>query len=193
MRAIAILAAAAGVSVASTALADISDPALHILATSALGSGEFLIHVNQGSYLPDGSWEWETYTPFTITDPSSGRTIASFDHFECLYHADPIITLNFGAMAGTSTTTFTISSALLSFPAITNPIGTASAGVTVTDDDGNGATFNGLEPGNFAYRANYNGQVPAGTTFATLVATPIVTGPFGTQTGSGSVPPTVIP
>ncbi|MHB9038345.1 MAG: hypothetical protein ACYC64_16950 [Armatimonadota bacterium] len=100
--------------------------------------------------------------------------------------ADPVITLNFVVLSGTSNTSFTISSALLSFPAI-NAEGTASAGVTVTDINGDTATATGLIPGSKFYEAAYNGS----SVFAKLVTSPIVAAAYGSTTGSENVPPWV--
>jgi uncharacterized protein (TIGR03382 family) len=188
-RTIAVLSLALAAGVAQ---ADITDPALTITCTSSAGTGQYLVHLSQGYYLPDGSWEWEAVNPFEVRAQGSGILLATFDSFECNYHSDPVVTLNFNTTAGNATTQVVISSALLSFPAITNATGTASAGLTLTDNNGDGGRVDGLQPGGNSYRANYNGLVPAGSTFATLVTGPLIAGSFGTAVGSGSVPPTPI-
>lgn len=85
--------------------------------------------------------------------------------------ADPVVGLNFAVSTGAVGGTFTIDSPLLAFGAIANPVGLASAAVTVTDFFP-GST-NGLS-GNFAgpsaYRAETNAAVVGGgTQFAALI------------------------
>ena len=80
--------------------------------------------------------------------------------------AEPVISLNFSVTAGSVNRTFTITSAWLSFPTKHFAEGTASAGITVTDEDQVGATLTGLYSGSKAYEATYNGT----TTFANLVS-----------------------
>ncbi len=103
---------------------------------------------------------------------------------------DPGVQLKFAVDANASLTTFTITSSTVSFSPLVNPLAFASAGVTVTDNDSDGATVTGLEPGAKAYRAFYNGS----TDWAYLVA-PVVAGTDTTNTvndrqpaGNGRLP-----
>jgi len=84
---------------------------------------------------------------------------------------DPVVDLNFSVEAGPGAggTAFSISSALLSFPTISNASARASAAFTLTDGvDDDGATLSPLTgPG--AYLAQYNGYVPGGATFTQLI------------------------
>lgn len=88
---------------------------------------------------------------------------------------DPIVNLNFAVQANGTDTTFTITSALLSFPTINSAIGQSSASFAVSDTNGlgGGATLTGAVPGTggHAYRAAYNGfaGMDLGTTFSTHV------------------------
>ena len=101
---------------------------------------------------------------------------------------DPCVALSFNVTSGASATTFTISSATVSFSAIHNPLAYASAAVTVTDNDSDGATLTGQLDGNNAYEAIYN------TTqmWASLLEVPIVAGADDSVTGKGRQP-TVAP
>ena len=95
---------------------------------------------------------------------------------------DPAINLNFAVSGGNSGATFHIVSTELAFPTLTNCVGIASAGVTVTDyllmQDG--ATANGLFGGKF-YEARYN----ASSIYGDLVSGPVVIpAGGGTQTVS---------
>ncbi len=77
---------------------------------------------------------------------------------------DPAVGVNFAVSAGASDTVFTITSATLVFAPLASSIGYASAAVTVTDLDLNGASLTGLLGGK-AYQATFDG----GTLFASLI------------------------
>lgn len=93
---------------------------------------------------------------------------------------DPVVTATFNVSAGLSNSSFTVNSSILSFDAIPDAIGRATAAITVTDS----ATFGtrgqvalwGLFGGK-AYSALYNGT---GNTFANLVSGGTYTVPQGT-------------
>jgi uncharacterized protein (TIGR03382 family) len=179
-------------SAAGAAFAGITDPALIITATNSLGTGQYVVHENWGSW-DQGTWTWHLPTDYVI-HTTDGTPLATLTGCDLLYQNDPAVTLGFN-VTNTSgvTTTFTFSSALLSFAPISGATGNASAGVTVTDGNGGGATFLGAYPGNFAYRAQYNGLVPAGTDFGYLISGPVAAPVSGTGLASGSIPATAIP
>lgn len=169
----------------STASADLSNVVFRIEATNSLGSGVYEVTADQGS------WDGDTYTwgggNVDIMD-EGGNVIATLMHAQVNAVADPQVGILFDVVAGATDTQFTISSGELSFPAITNATGVASAGLTVTDagqDNGAIATGNGGSGGS-AYQANYNGLAPAGTLFAEFIPSVIVSTPGGSSTGSGS-------
>lgn len=126
-----------------------------------------------------GSWQitlptlgpdtWQLTSPVDIyssTNPS--LVLGEIDGLSVFLDSDPTVSLNFAVIAGATTTTFTISSPVVSFGALSNPQAFATAAVTLTDNDGNGATFSGLYPGTESYQALYNG---ASSLFASLVPT----------------------
>lgn len=85
---------------------------------------------------------------------------------------DPSVNLNFAVEAGPAAggTSFTIKSALLSFPTLFNAEGRASAAFTLTDGvDDDGATLAPLNGDPGSYLAQYNGFVPSGATFTYLM------------------------
>ena len=85
---------------------------------------------------------------------------------------DPVVNLNFAVQAGPAAggTAFTCKSALLSFPTINNASARTSAAFTLTDGvDDDGATLTPAAGELGAYKAQYNGFVPGGTTFAQLI------------------------
>jgi len=103
---------------------------------------------------------------------------------------DPSVNLNFAVEAGPSSggTTFTIKSAQLSFPPISNASGRSSAAFTLTDGiDEDGATLTPLSGAPGSYLAQYNGFVPDGTTFTQLIPQ-MVADPMGTTSLSQEFP-----
>lgn len=176
-------------ALAATAQAGLTGNPLTITATNANGSA---IHTFAEI---DGSWS-NNNTVWTLNglpgqiiemrDTTNNQLIAELEmtNFAVQFVFDPQIDLNFGVVAGAADTNFHIASALLSFPAIFGATAEANASVTVTDRFNNGATYTGLHGGN-GYRADYNGLVPGGTNFGTLVSTYAFTG--GTLTNGGSI------
>jgi len=90
--------------------------------------------------------------------------LGSIDDFSVVLDADPYVSLGFSVTAGSAATTFTITSGAVNTN-LENAAAYASAGITLTDPDGDRATLTGLY-GNRAYRATYNGE---SSTFASLV------------------------
>lgn len=174
-------------AVAAPALGDLIGPAFRIHASSPAGEGVFEVPQSWGQW-NNGVWTWTATQPYAVPNQAGGPALAVLSSCSITYIQDPVVSLAFGVMAGSSTTTFTISSALLSFAPISPATGNASAGLTFTDVDGNGAAFTALHPGPFAYRSQYNGLVPAGTDFASFIASQ-TTGAFGTGIDSGNQPP----
>ncbi len=126
--------------------------------------------------------EWGTYDPATQTwtfnladsmdfEYEDGTILGTLSQFDVMIREDPEVNLNFAVQSGSSATHFHIASELFTFAPITNPIGTASAAMTVSDQDGTGAQLLGAGPNGGAYLAQYNGWAgdpingPSGTTF----------------------------
>lgn len=107
---------------------------------------------------------------------------------------DPIVNLNFAVQANATTTTFTISSALVSFGAINSPIAQSSASFALSDTNFNTADLTGTLAGGDAYRAAYNGFAGAdlGTTFATHIQSLNVPTAFGTTSLTESQSPVAL-
>ncbi len=121
---------------------------------------------NSASYQTEGEWSGEQYVwsleeSFDFYDndvylgslqPGSGFS----------YMEDPVVILNASATAGSVTTTFLLQSAIVSFPTLTNPIGTADINFTLTDNNSNGATLSGTlgASSNALYVPQYNGNSP---------------------------------
>lgn len=89
---------------------------------------------------------------------------------------DPVVSLGYSATAGGFDTTFSISSATLSFPALIDPEGSAEADVTLTDTGGDGAvSLDLVSPRSGIAWSEYNDV----NTFAELI------GPISVSDGGG--------
>ncbi|MBI5864680.1 MAG: PEP-CTERM sorting domain-containing protein [Planctomycetes bacterium] len=188
-----LVAVAAGVAVQG-ASADIIGDGITIIAinedTGAQDSMTF--NVTQGA---DGSWRWESsearnFTNGAVLNPVvSGQPTAS----AVAFYEDPIVNLNFSVAAGSSTTTFMIGSALLTFPTINGATARASVGVSISDTLGDTGLLTGTggTSGNATYTAAYNGlagPIVSGTSYAEMI--PSVFAPaVQTGTASDAMPP----
>lgn len=182
----AVIAGASGLAITAPATAEITDVVIRIEATNALGTAVFEGYLGQGSWYDGGVFVWEASAPINFVS-ESGQTIASFNGGSVRVINDPVVQLNFSVSAGTLDTLFTISSPLLSFPTIDPAQGRATAGVSVTDTDGDGARMS-LSGQAGLYTSQYNGLVPTGTLFADLLEGDVVAGPFDSATDSESFP-----
>ncbi len=164
---------------ATTATAGMVSDSLFVIEAREVGSsrtGEYAVSLSENRQFDD-TFGWTLPAPVLLIDANNnGQLDAGIDTIlesvNLMYIADPVVTLNFLVTSG-GATNYTVTSANLSFPAIPNAVGRASAAVTVTDFNGNGASLTGLHPGGKAYQAYYNdlANTPAtGTTFASLVS-----------------------
>jgi len=154
------------------AMADFSGFLFEITASGPSGEDTFAVSIDEGE------WDGDSYT-WTLTESYEfwaggellGVLSAEQGATAVAYQTDPVVNLAFSVTAGPNAggTDFTIKSALLSFPTIAVPEGRASTSFTVTDGlDDDGATLTPLAAPK-AYLAQYNGFVPAGTTFTNLI------------------------
>jgi hypothetical protein len=135
-------------------------------ATSDAGVSEYSIK------LPDPPHEGDRVS-VSLDEPAqlkaeSGALLAELRNLEVTLDGDPAVDLSFAVTSGNSDTTFTITSAVVGFPAIDNPFALASVGFTLTDTSpipGNGAYANIVAPNAGLYQATYN----SGTNFADLL------------------------
>ncbi len=104
--------------------------------------------------------EWmiqNSHSIFSANNP--GNALAVLEGLAVTLDGDPAVSLNFSLTSGGSDTTVTITSATVFFAPIVNPEAYAVAGVTLTDNNSNGATATGLQPGVKLYEATYNTSV----------------------------------
>ncbi|MEZ6234454.1 MAG: PEP-CTERM sorting domain-containing protein [Phycisphaerales bacterium] len=184
------LLAGAGI-VAGSASAGITDPGVLFEATNAQGTGSVAINLGQGAPLPGGGWQWILVGPPIpiMSGPNVIGTITQGSVTLIDQSPQAVVATTFAVAAGQSNTSFTISSALISFPTISNAQGRATAGITVTDVGGGGASVTGNRPNDSVFSAHYNGMAPGGTTFGNLISGG-VTEPvaFGSETASENFP-----
>jgi hypothetical protein len=109
---------------------------------------------------------------------------ASLDSFTLGMVGDPSVTVNWTVTAGNVPLTFTINGPVVPV-GLVNPVGTVSAGITLTDRNGNGATLTGGFAGGMAYQAT------AGGVFATLDPS-FTAAPHTTAIETGNTGPTTI-
>jgi hypothetical protein len=126
----------------------------------------------------NGHFEWTLPSPVDLV--ADGKTLGRIDQLSLRYDTDPGVSLGFAVTAGNSATQFQVTSSTVPFTPLINTLAFATAAVTVTDNDGTGASATGLFSGSKAYEARYNG--PA-VVWARLVD-PVTCGVDDSMTGS---------
>ena len=144
------------------------------------GSGKFEAWFPPGQAI-NGRAGWSL--PAAAIANGQGTPIANIQTVDITYDADPMVSLDFAVIAGISDTTFTITTAAVSFDPLVNPDAYASATATVTDTGIDGATMTGLQTGAKLYEARYNGSVA----WADLIDS-ISAGLASSETGDGRRP-----
>jgi len=156
-------------AVAAPAIADLSGVAFRVEASNDTGTGAIEFGLNDLTYDKEtNTWSWAQGSAIDILDEDED-IVATLQNANVFIQGDPSINLGFAVQAGGSDTTFTITTALLSFATIQNADGQAGAGFTITDVDNNGATFTALNGTGHGYLAQFNGAVPSGTDFTRLI------------------------
>lgn len=179
------LAAAALAPIAS---ADVSPFAIDVQVSSSLGSGELQVDVLSANFEADTGWmSWSQTTPVQIRDPNNNQVIATLQS-ATLTVLGPNVTFNATVRAGAADATVALAAVELGFEPVAPgvAIGRATAAVSVTDTDNNGATVRGVGAagtGVFRARTNHGAQ-----NFSTLVSQ-VTVGPMGTAAGSQNDPP----
>lgn len=169
-------------------MADISETVFVIQATNANGTGTYVAHFNQGRMEGGGDYQWQL--PGTMCLQSdSGAPIAMLNQAVIQGHQDPDVTLSFNVFAGAVETTFTITSATVSFASMSGAQGRASGSLSITDLNGDGVTLHNSAGSAGAFTAYFNGAPPSGTVFHNLFSSPITTAISGnTVTASEDFP-----
>ena len=175
---------------APLAQASIGTLAVSFDATSSAGGhGHYQAYFIVPSEPHNGHYTYSLPQPVQLRDPISHQLISTVNRATIDYYGDPQINLIFSMQNGGSPAVFTAQSALLSFDPLTNPQARASAGINLTDTDGNGASLSAAPGHTGAFLAQYNGFVPGGTTFAEGISQIVVQDPFGSASDNLNVPP----
>lgn len=135
--------------------------------------------------IPTDPWGWELDGPVSIYDPGGNNLLATIDSLSVALDGDPAVTLNFAVTAGAAATFVSVTSSTVVFAPITDADAFATAALSLTDGNGNGASANGIFPGTKAYQARFNG----GSVFADLVS-PVVAAPGSSSIGTERNPVT---
>jgi hypothetical protein len=171
--------------------------ALAMLVAASTARADTIVTIDVSAGAHSNSWSQNVVIatdPFTWTLPSSVEIystsapfplLATINTLNLTLEVDPQVLLGFFVTAGAVDTNFTISSGVVNFPTLTNPESFASAGVTVTDANSNGASITGAFPGSKIYEAQYNN---AGSVFADLVSTVSIVPPQFIGVGSEQFP-----
>jgi len=130
----------------------LTGPLLSITAIAEGKTAKWELGWEQFPALVNGKGSWSS--PGVIELKENGHPIASLNSINVFYDVDPSVQLNFSVTAGNTVTTFTFTSSTVVFTPLVNPVATATAAVTVTDNNGNGVMLTGLLPGGKVYRAD---------------------------------------
>jgi hypothetical protein len=152
--AICLLTIVASAFTAGTATADFVGATITVEATNSDGRGTFTVN------LPANPTDPYTYNNPNVVElrDSENMLIGSIDDIQVHLEGDPVASISFVATAGAFPTTFSINSAVVSFPPILNPIGNAISTVTLTDTSTNGASITPVAPNTGLFLPTYNGS-----------------------------------
>lgn len=165
----------------------ISDTVLTVRVTGESGSAAYTLSIDQAGWRaadPAGEHRWRLDKPVTLINPQSGSTLAELSEIELYVRGDPCLAISFAIIAGSEPVTVEIESGLLGFEPMRCASAFLSAGLTLRDDDGDGASVIGESgpSGDRVVWATYNNDQPPFVTFATAMSG--LTLPGGTRVGS---------
>jgi hypothetical protein len=170
----------ASLLLASTAQAAFIGSAVTMRFFTQAGSGTFDVPIPSDA----DPLNWHLDAPVDVySSTNPGELVARIDSLSLELDGDPAVSLNFSLTANAAPTMVMITSSTVAFTPIINSSTFATAAITVTDVDNNGATLTGMFPGGKAYEARYNGT----SVYADLVS-PIVALPNDSNTGSERFP-----
>jgi hypothetical protein len=177
---------------APLATADISDVIYHVVVCDDSGVcvGVLPIGYSESYWQPDGTFRWELAADMDIPDLSGTGVVGTLSTEgegtsititpAGAGRANPQVNVNFSVIGGITPGTFTITSALVSFPTIYNATGQVNVGMSVTDRLGStpGASLTNLSPNTAKSFSWVNGLPGAGgaSMFRQLFAQNLVIG-----------------
>jgi MYXO-CTERM domain-containing protein len=183
-----VLVAAAGLFTAPAAMGTIVGDPLVLTATSSLGTAQYVVRLQDGTYNPStGDFSFSSTSTVQLMDDSSGRLIGTLTGLSVGFIGDPQISIGFSVQSGAAPTSFTIASGLNAFASILNPAASGVASMTLTDNNSNGASLTGNVAPGFSYGARFNGT----NTYLNRV-NDLVAGPGQTVNDTGFLTGTVL-
>jgi hypothetical protein len=188
-----VAALAASGLLAAAAHADITGDPLTITAITNSGlTSTYTLTPSQGTWSNGGQdWTFTSGAAWSHQFWASGQYLGTINSLSVSLYGDPQVDVNFSAFGGNVPTKFVFSSGLVSFAPIVGGTANASAGITIADVDGNGASMNPNTSGAAMYLANFNGNVPAGVNYASFFAPGLSGNPGASD--SANQGPNIIP
>jgi hypothetical protein len=180
-----ILIAASGPFAKAVRAAFIGD-LITVVATNEQGSAEArvpmpLSHLPPQAKVPEHV-RWMLAERFDL-ETEDGTVIGTIDDLTVELDGDPVASISFTATAGSSDTTFSLSSATVGFPALTNPPASADAELTLTDVGSDGVSVSVVSPPNSGlFKSVYNGS----SAFSELLGNISISGGSTTIMGDSS-------
>lgn len=142
------------------------------------GMARFVLPESAGNGAGDYDWTAQIDAAGLVVRDSTSAPLATIRALDCVIREDPAVKLNFWITADATDTLITITAPTVSFAPLTTPQVYASAALTLTDNNANGATATGAFPGGMVYQATYNG----GTVWTNLIGS--ATAPASASTTS---------
>ena len=133
------MAGAAMAMIAGAASAGLSNIVLDIHASFGGQTAQFQVPQSAGVWTGQ-TYNWHLTQPIAIST-STGVPLGMLTDAAIFVIQDPVVSVSFNIVSTAQNTAFTITAPVLSFPAIGSAVGAASAGVSVTDLGGDGATL----------------------------------------------------
>ncbi len=145
------------------------------------GKVEFYRNPAAGSQI-----NWNLQAPLDIVSADESQTVlGTISDLAAYVDADPVVSIGFAITAPSTSVSYTITSAIVGFSPLVNPPAVASAGITVTDSDGNGAVLTPL----FAGGTRFFQAVSNVGVYADLIAGPLTAAPNQSAAASEGLPP----
>ncbi|BCW98566.1 MAG: hypothetical protein KatS3mg024_1393 [Armatimonadota bacterium] len=129
--------------------------------------------------------DWNLQDPVQIiSDDSSQVLLGTVADLAAYVNSDPVVSIGFAIIAPNTTVSYTITSAIVGFAPLVNPPAVASAAITVTDSDGNGAVASPL----FAGGTKFFEAVSNVGVYANLITGPLTAAPYASAVASDAMP-----
>ncbi|MEJ5297616.1 MAG: PEP-CTERM sorting domain-containing protein [Armatimonadota bacterium] len=133
---------------------------------------------------PQINWNLQSPVQIVSDDPSQ-TVLGTVSDLSAYVDSDPVVSIGFAITAPNTSVSYTITSAIVGFAPLVNPPAIASAAITVTDSDGNGAVASPL----FAGGTKFFQAVSNVGVYADLITGPLNTAPYASAAASDALPP----